>query len=116
MKQANLIYPCGFEIFDPDKKEEQERGINETIKNGYMPIYIFNNDANNVKNLIPIKFKPNIEKHPAYHTWISLLMRCYDTEHPQYKNEGALGAEVILPWIGSFERFCKDMEITPNMV
>lgn len=112
MKKPNLIYPCGFEIF---KHRKQEKEIDNVMKDGYIPIFIFNDDSNNIKNLIPTKFKKNIEKHPAYRIWIDMLMKCYDTEHPQYKNEGAQGIEVCSSWINSFTQFCKDMKITNDM-
>lgn len=114
-KKSNLIYPCGFEIIDPAKQKEQEKGIDEVIKKGYMPVFIFNDDSNNVKKLIPTKFKENIEKHPAYRAWIEMLMRCYDAGHHDYKDVGGKGVGVYYTWIASFEQFCKDMEITPNM-
>lgn len=57
MKKPNLIYPCGFEVFNKNMHREQEKGIDNVMEDGYMPIYIFNDDSNNVRNLIPTKFK-----------------------------------------------------------
>ena len=115
-KQPKLIYPCGFETIDPNKQEEQEQGIDKVIANGDMPIFIFNNDSANTENLIPIEFKENIENHPIYFAWITMLLKCYDSSHPEYKKEGNKGIKVYKPWIHSFEQFCKDMEFTSNMI
>jgi len=113
MKKPNLIYPCRFEVLDPTKSREQEKGIDKAIAEGYMPIYIFNDNSDNVKNLIPTKFKKNIEKHPLYKIWIELLLRCYHKQNPEYKNIGAKGIELNKEWVNSFEQYCKDIKITP---
>lgn len=115
MKKPNLIYPCGFEVFNEDRHREQEKGIDDVIKDGYMPIFIFTDNPNNIKNLIPTKFKKNIEKHPAYLLWITALMRCYNKGHEEYSQYGGAGVVVKNSWVNSFEQFCKDMKITNDM-
>jgi len=112
MKKPNLIYPCGFEIF---KHRKQEKGIDDAMKDGYIPIFIFNDDSNNIKNLIPTKFKKNIEKHPAYLLWITTLMECYNKGHDEYNQCGGAGIVIKNSWVSSFTQFCKDMKITNDM-
>ena len=114
-KQPSLIYPYGFEFLNANTQIEQERGIDSAIKKGHMPIFIFNNDSNNIKNLIPTKFKKNIEKHPAYLLWITTLMRCYNKGYEEYPQYGGAGVTVKNKWINSFTQFCKDMKITQEM-
>lgn len=106
VKQPKTIYPTGFEVIDQSKQEEQERGINEAVAKGYMPIFIFNDDSSNAKNFIPINFKENIEHHPMYFTWIDMLMQRYDSNHPKY---GFFNIFIKKEWIGSFEQFVKDI-------
>ena len=115
MKKISLIYPCRFEFLDKNKQEEQQKCINDVIKKGYMPIFIFNDDENNKENLIPTKFKENIEKHPGYRLWVDTLLRYYDSGHPHYKDD-SFRTTIPLTWVNSFTQFCKDLEITPDMV
>jgi hypothetical protein len=113
VKQPKTIYPTGFEIIDQNRQEEQEKGIDEVIAKGYMPIFIFNDDSSNTKNFIPTKFKENIENHPIYFAWIDMLMQKYDSGHPNY---GTTIITIEKKWIGSFEQFAKDMKISSNML
>ncbi len=115
MKKISLIYPCSFEFLNKDKQQEQEKGIDDVIKKGHMPVYIFNDDANNKENLIPVEFKENIEKHPGYRLWIDTLLRCYDSGHPDYRNN-SFKMTIPLIWVKSFTQFCKDLEITSDMI
>jgi hypothetical protein len=112
-RQAKLIFPCGFEVLDLDKKEKQEKGINEAIAKGYMLIFIFNDDSSNVKNLIPTNFKENIEHHPMYFAWIDMLMQRYDSNHPKY---GLFNIFIKKEWIKSFDKFVKDMKFSSEML
>lgn len=54
----------------------------------------------------------------TYATWEEMLARCYDVDHPEYKNEGAKGITVCDRWNpkngGSFENFVEDMGLCPN--
>lgn len=113
-KLPRLIYPCGFELTNGNPHEKQKQGIDWAVENGYLPIFIFNNDINNNKKLIPIEFKEGIEKHPTYKHWVTMLLRCYDKGHPDYEKYGGKNISVKTEWINSFEQFCKDMEITPK--
>lgn len=49
----------------------------------------------------------------TYKIWEDMLAKCYDPEHPEYKNEGAKGITVCDRWNpkagGSFENFVEDM-------
>jgi hypothetical protein len=113
VKQPKIIYPCGFETININKQEEQEKSINEVVAQGYMPVFIFNDDSSNTENLIPIKFKKNIEQHPAYFTWIDMLMQKYDSGHPKYK---LYNITIEKKWIRSFEQFAKDMKLSSEMI
>jgi hypothetical protein len=116
VKQPKIIYPCGFETININKQEEQEKSIDEVVAQGYMPVFIFNDDPSNTENFIPTSFKEHIENHPAYFEWIDMLMRCYDSSHPKYKEEGAKNIKVYEPWISSFSQFCKDMKFSSEMI
>ena len=116
MEKTNLIYPCGFEVFNENTRKKQEAEIDTLMKNGYMPIYIFNDNSDNIKNLVPIKFKKNIEKHPAYSLWITTLMRYYNKKDEEYPKYGGAGLVIRDSWLNSFEQFCKDMQITTSII
>lgn len=113
VKQPKTIYPTGFEIIDPNKQEEQEKGINEAVAKGYMPIFMFNNDSSNTKKLIPTKFKENTEHHPMYFAWIDMLLQRYDSGHPKY---GLFDIVVKKEWINSFGQFVKDIKFSSEML
>lgn len=113
VKQPKIIYPCGFETININKQEEQEKNIDEAVAQGYMPIFIFNDDSSNTKNFIPTRFKKNIEQHPMYFTWVDMLMQKYDSGHPKYK---LYKIDVKKEWICSFEQFAKDMKFSSKML
>ena len=64
---------------------------------------------------IKVEFKENIEKHPGYRLWIDTLLRCYDSGHPDYRNN-SFKMTIPLIWVKSFTQFCKDLEITSDMI
>lgn len=105
-KQPKLIYPCGFEVLDLNRKKEQEKGIDKAIENGYMPVFVFNDNATNTENFIPIKFEKGIEKHNAYFTWVDMLLQKYDSGHPKYKK---YNIKIEKTWVSSFTQFLKDL-------
>lgn len=111
IKQPKIIYPCGFETVNINKQEEQEKSIDEVVAQGYMPVFIFNDGPSNTENFIPTRFKKNIEQHPMYFTWVTMLLKKYDSEHPDY---GTTTITVEKEWIGSFEQFVKDIMQTSS--
>ena len=113
VKQPKIIYPTGFETIDQNKQEEQEKSINKVVAQGYMPVFIFNDGPSNTENFIPTKFKKNIEQHPMYFTWITMLMQKYDSGHPDY---GTTTITIEKEWIGSFEQFVKDIQASSEML
>ena len=42
---------------------------------------------------------------PEYHAWRSMISRCENPKHPEYKNYGERGISVCEEWRASFERF-----------
>ena len=116
VKQPKIIYPTSFETVDIDRQEEQEHGIDEAVKKGYMPVFIFNDDNSNTENFIPTKFKENIENHPMYFVWVDMLMSCYDSNHPNYEKEEEKRVKIRKTWIASFEIFVKDVGFSSKMI
>lgn len=53
----------------------------------------------------------------AYHTWVAMLQRCYNTSHKQYAVYGGRGVRVCDRWNtasgGSFQNFLADMGDPP---
>jgi hypothetical protein len=113
VKQPKIIYPTGFETIDPNKQEEQEKSIDEVVAQGYMPVFVFNDDPSNTENFIPTSFKEHIEHHPMYFAWINMLMQRYDSGHPKY---GLFDIVVKKEWINSFDQFVKDMKFSSEML
>lgn len=52
-------------------------------------------------------------EHSLYKTWVSMKMRCYWTEHPEYQRYGGRGIKVCDEWRNSFETFVNDMGERP---
>lgn len=53
---------------------------------------------------------------PTYTSWAGMLQRCYNENHPAYKDYGGRGIIVCAQWRGKggFERFLKDMGKRPK--
>ena len=51
---------------------------------------------------------------PTYHTWRSMLKRCYDPKHEHYPDYGGRGINVCERWRISFKAFLDDMGVKPQ--
>jgi hypothetical protein len=51
--------------------------------------------------------------HPLYSTWCNIKARCYNTNHPQYKDYGGRGIFVCDRWKNNFELFLFDVGERP---
>lgn len=49
-----------------------------------------------------------------YKVWIYLKSICYNKNHRQYKNYGALGIEISQNWRNNFTQFLHDMGVAPH--
>lgn len=49
-----------------------------------------------------------------YIAYSNMIRRCYDEDHPQYKDYGGRGITVCVEWRASFETFRRDMGKRPN--
>lgn len=61
-------------------------------------------------------FCGNLEAHPLYNTWKSMLMRCNNPNVRGYRHYGGRGIEVCERWSGDlgFENFVNDMGDRPD--
>ncbi len=50
---------------------------------------------------------------PTYHSWASMLVRCYNPKRSSYKWYGAKGITVCDEW-HTFENFLRDMGVRPD--
>jgi len=50
---------------------------------------------------------------PEYHSWASMITRCYNQKSKSYKSHGAKGVGVCDRWRNSFENFIADMGPRP---
>ena len=46
-----------------------------------------------------------LSKHPLYNVWYSILIRCYQTYNPRYKDYGGRGISVCSDWHHNFTAF-----------
>jgi hypothetical protein len=60
----------------------------------------------------PYHFKKThgLSKNRHYDRWISMIDRCYNIRHKQYKDYGGRGIDVCDRWKDSFANFLEDME------
>jgi len=54
------------------------------------------------------------KKIGEYHVWVAMKKRCYNENHPQYKDWGGRGISVCKEWDKSFLSFLKDMGRCPK--
>ena len=66
----------------------------------------------------PIKRRENYEKRlkekPLINIYDSMLARCYNKNHKNYKYYGAIGVKVCKRWLDSYVNFEKDMGKRPE--
>lgn len=53
---------------------------------------------------------------PTYQEWLEIRERCYNPNHPEYKDFGAIGARVCEDWLSSYSNFLKDMGPVPHQL
>lgn len=72
--------------------------------------------VNNRKSASMEFYKGDLDKHPLYQTWASMLMRCNNPNVRSYKHYGSRGIKVCDRWSGplGFENFVNDMGERPN--
>lgn len=65
---------------------------------------------------VSMDFVGNLDVHPLYKTWKSMLMRCSNPNVDGYKHYGGRGIKVCNRWSGNlgFENFIKDMGERPD--
>jgi len=54
-----------------------------------------------------------LSKTPTYNTWVAMLQRCNNHNHPRYKDWGGRGIKVCDRWL-KFESFFEDMGEKPT--
>lgn len=62
---------------------------------------------------------PNARKHglsnsTVYMAWANMKDRCYNKNHPKFKDWGGRGIRVCVRWKNSFENFYEDMGDKPS--
>ena len=50
---------------------------------------------------------------PTYHSWASMMARCYNVDHKQFKDYGGRGIKVCQAW-NKFKNFLRDMGERPE--
>lgn len=58
--------------------------------------------------------KHGMSSSPEYKSWNAMKGRCYDSNHPKYKNYGGRGIIICERWLNSFENFYLDMGKRPK--
>ena len=51
---------------------------------------------------------------PTHQEWLTIKERCYNPNHPSYKDFGAIGATVCAEWLLSYSNFLNDMGAVPH--
>lgn len=49
------------------------------------------------------------QRNPMWSTYMTIKTRCYNPNHPTYKNYGGRGIKMCERWLNSFEAFAEDM-------
>jgi len=57
--------------------------------------------------------KHGLSKHPLYHTYHTMIARCYNPKISAYRYYGAKGVTVCQRWLESFSNFLEDMGERP---
>lgn len=64
--------------------------------------------------LSKLRTKHGLSSHPLYHTYCSMIDRCYNVKNPRYNDYGSRGINVCDEWINSFRVFINDMGKKPK--
>lgn len=54
------------------------------------------------------------QRSGTYHSWCSMLTRCYNEKHVHWEDYGGRGIRVCKRWLNSFENFLADMGERPK--
>lgn len=54
--------------------------------------------------------RSGFSSHPLYHTWSSMIARCYNTNNPAFVDYGGRGIQVYQNWVDSPDRFFRWVE------
>ena len=54
------------------------------------------------------------KQHPYYATWCNMKARCYNQNHPQFRDYGGRGIDVCPAWRHDFWQFVNDMGERPD--
>jgi hypothetical protein len=60
------------------------------------------------KKGLPLHLQHN-QRNPMWSTYMTIKTRCYNPNHPTYKNYGGRGIKMCERWLNSFEAFAEDM-------
>lgn len=60
------------------------------------------------KKGLPLHLQHN-QRNPMWSTYMTIKTRCYNPNHPTYKNYGGRGIKMCGRWLNSFEAFAEDM-------
>lgn len=59
--------------------------------------------------MLDMKTGHGMSKTREHNSWYSMIQRCYNPNHPRYKDYGGRGIKVCERWRNSFEAFYEDM-------
>lgn len=54
------------------------------------------------------------DTYRTYGTWVNMRQRCYNQNHPSYKNYGGRGITVCDSWLNDYDAFYGDMGLRPE--
>lgn len=60
------------------------------------------------------KINPTNIFKTEYRIWVSMHQRCYNFNHPAFKNYGGRGIKVCDRWLNNFDNFLSDMGSRPS--
>ena len=61
-----------------------------------------------------VNIKHGLSRSIEYDSWYNAKNRCYNKEHPRYKDWGGRGITMCDRWLNSFENFYEDMGKKPS--